>query len=372
MKKTKILVTAMVVLSVVFLSCQKKQDEIKIGAVLPLTGSMAPYALSIRQGMDIAIDEINATDGINRQQLRIIYEDSQGDSRIGISAFNKLHMIDRVPLVFGSLTGVILAIRPEVDRNNVVLINSSAISPLINEAAEDFLFNFVVNGESEAIFMAKKFQERFPNERLAIFCANTPANIYIANSLEQHLTALEHTNHLREYYETNATDFRVHLDRIRRSGARYGYLLAFSNKEFADILRQTRELNLDIQWFATSAVESRETMELAGEAANGVIYSYPKIVNDTLHAKFQAKFNERHGSSADMLTLTSYDAVHLITEVMRRYGTTGVYIQKGLRSINDFYGIFGQYKLSDTGKQFVDRELLWKVIENGEFRIMED
>jgi len=368
MKRVVCLVVA-VMLSLFLASCQNKQGDVKVGAIFPLTGNMAPYGLSVKRGIDLAVEEVNAAGGINGRKLEIVYEDSQGDPRTGVSAFNKLQMIDRVPLVFGSLTGVILAIRPEADKNNVVLINSSAISPLINEAAEDFLFNFVVNGESEAIAMAKKFQSEFPNEKLAIFCANTPANIYIANVLEQNLTGLGNTNHFRENYETDATDFRVPLDRIKRNGAKYGYLLAFSNKEFADILRQSRELNLGIQWFATSAVESNETVELAGEAANGVIYSYPKIIDNTLHTKFQTIYGERHNAVADMLAITSYDAVHLISEVMKRYGTTGIEIQRGLRSIDDFYGIFGKFKMFDIGKQYVDRELLWKTIKNDEFKI---
>jgi branched-chain amino acid transport system substrate-binding protein len=361
-----------VILSFIFLSCQNRQDIVKVGAILPLTGNMAPYGLSVKRGIDLAVEEVNASGGINGRRLEIVYEDSKSDPRTGVSAFNKLHMIDRVPLVFGSLTGVILAILPEVDRNNVVMINTSAISPLINERAENFLFNLVVNGETEAMFMAKEFNSRFPDETIAVFYGNVPPNIYTANVFTRSLDQLGNSNYFTESYESDATDFRVQLDRIRRSGARYGYLLAVTNKEFADILRQTRELNLDIQWFSISGIESRETIELAGETANGVIYSYPKIINDTLHSNFQAKYRERHSAWADILTVMSYEAVPLISTVMNRYGTTGLDIQKGLRFIDDFYGIFGNFRLSNTGRQFVDRELVWKTIKDGQFKILED
>jgi branched-chain amino acid transport system substrate-binding protein len=351
--------------------CTKKDDVIKMGAVFPLTGSMAPYGISIRQGIDLALEEINAAGGINGKKLEIIYEDSQGDPKTGVSAFNKLHMIDKVPLVFGSLTGVILAIQPEADKNDVVLINTSAISPLINEKADNFLFNFVVNSEPESIFMAEEFQDKYPNEKIAVFHGNTPPHIYAIDIFTQNLSQLGNSNYFTESYEMNTTDFRVQLDRIKRSGAKYGYLLAVSNKEFADILKQSKELNLNIQWFSIAGIESRETVDLAREAADGVIYSYPKIIDDALYSNFQRVYNEKHNAFADVLTVSSYDTVHLISAIIKEYGDAGLDIQNGLRSISNYYGIFGKYKLSNTGKQFVDRELIWKTIENGEFKIME-
>jgi len=375
MKKVFVIIGVIAVVAIgVFVYQNKagsKYNAVRIGAVLPLTGNMAPYGLSLKRGINIAVEEVNASGGINGRRLEVVYEDSQGDPRTGVSAFNKLHLIDRVPLVLGSLTGVIMAIRPEADRNSVVLINTSAISPLINDAAEEFLFNLVVNGESEAMFLANELHNRAPNERIAIFYGNTSANVYTANVLTKSLDTLGHTNHFRETYEIGATDFRLQLDRIRRSGARNGFMLGFGNHEYAEILRQSRELNMDIQWFSTSSVESRETIELAGEAANGIIYSYPRIINNTLYSNFQTKYRERFETVADLLTVSSYDAVLLIAEVMNRFGITGVDIQNGLRTIDDFYGIFGRFKLSGTGRQFVDRELLLKTVENGQFRISE-
>ena len=369
MKKVVFLTLAMI-LSLVFWSCQK-QDVVRVGAILPLTGGGATFGVSLKQGIDLPVETINASGGINGRKLEVVYEDSKGDARTGVSAFNKLTMMDKVPLVLGSMTSIVLAIQPEADRRNVVLINTSAISPLINEKAEDFLFNLVVNGETEAVFMAKKFQREFPDERIAVLYANNPSGAYTRDVFTQNLTRLGNSNHITESYELGATDFRIQLDRIRRSGAKYGYLLAFSSKEFADILRQTKELNLDIQWFSVSGIETRETIELAREAADGVIYSYPKLTNDTLYSNLQAKYSAQYNTWADIFTVTSYDAVQLIAEVMKQYGTTALDIQKGLRSIDNYYGIFGHFKLSDSGKQFVERELLWKTIENGQFRILE-
>ena len=363
----------MITLSFCILSCQRKQiDVVRIGAILPLTGDGAGFGVPLKQGIDLAIEGINAAGGINGRRLEVIFEDSQGDARTGLSAFNKLTIMDRVPLVLGSMTSIILAIQPEADRQGVVLINTSAVSPLINEASTDFLFNLVINGGTEAIAMARRFQNQFPNESIAVIHANNSSGIYVANALTQALTRLGNTNFFTESHETGTTDFRMHLERIRRNGARFGYVHAQNLNEIADVLRQTRELNIDMQWFSMSFAESREVIELAGDAADGIIYSFPKISNEELYSQFQEKFYSRNGVRADILSANSYEALQLIAAVMREYGTTALDIQKGLRTIDDFYGIFGHFKLSETGKQFVDRELLWKTIENGDFRILEN
>ena len=373
-KKRFITVVAIAVLAIgvfVGVNNMKQGDAVRIGAVLPLTGNMAPYGISIQQGIDLALEEINASGGINGHRFENIYEDSQGDPKTGVSAFNKLQMVDKVPLVFGSLTSIVLAIQPEADKNEVVLVNTSAISPLINEKSEDFLFNLITNSVTEATAMAEKFQSQYPNERIAVFHVNNPSTTYTMDMFIETLTQLGNSNIIRETFEIETSDFRVHLDRIRRSGAKYGYMIAFSNKEFADILRQTRELNLDIQWFSISGFEANETIELAGNAANGIIYSYPKIVDETLHSNFQKKYNDKYNGIADIYTTNSYDIVLLIAEVMKKYGTTGPDIQRGLRSIDDYYGIFGKFKLSDYGKQYVVREFIWKTIKDGEFKIVD-
>jgi branched-chain amino acid transport system substrate-binding protein len=370
MKKAVFLIAA-VSLALVFGSCQNKQDVVKIGAVFPLTGSGAYYGQSLKQGVDLAVEVVNATGGINGRRLEVIYEDSRTDPRTGVSGFNKLTTMDRVPLVLSSMSGVILAIQPEADRQGVVLINTSAISPLICENADNFLFNFLVNGEQEAIFMANKFQETYPNEQIAVIYINNPSGVGMKDGFIRNLNQLGNSNIVVESFEPNAVDFRIQLDRIKRSGAKFGYLIAFANNEFAEILKQTKELALDLQWFSFSGIETRETIELAREAANGVIYSYPQLgADETLFSNLQTKYNARHNSWADIYNVTTYDGIHLIAKVMREYGTTAVDIQRGLRSVQNFNGIFGNIKLSDAvGKQCVDRELIWKTIENGQFKI---
>jgi len=349
--------------------CKKQDAVVKVGAVLPLTGGGASYGVSLKQGMDLAVENINAAGGINGAKLEILYEDSKSEPKTGVSAFKKLTTIDKVPLVFGSLSSIILAIQPEADKTNVVLINTSAKSPLICENATDFLFSLMLNGDVETIFMAKELQRRFPNEKIAVLHSNDASGVDTKDKFVQNLNQVGNSNYITESYELGVTDFKIQLDRIKKSNAKYGYLIAFSSKEFADIFKQTKELGLDIKWFSYSGIETKETISLTGDAANGVIYSYPKC-DEALYSKLQEKFVEKYNSWADLYAVTSYDGVYLTAAVLKDYGTNAIDIQRGLRSI-EFSGIFGKINFANVGKQCVNGELMWKTIENNQFKTME-
>ena len=275
-------------------SCRDHSSQsVRIGALLPLSGSGSNYGRSLRQGLEIAKGEINANGGINGKQLEIIYEDSQGDPKVAISGFEKLSSFDHVPVVIGSISSVVLALAPTADREHVVLINSSAMSPKICTEATDYLFSFMVSGSDEARFMASTYVN-------------------------------------------------------------------------AQILKQSQELGLKIKWYSYSGFETRETLSLAGSAADGVVYSYPSYSGhfDAMQ-KFQAQYESSYGSIPDVYTTTSYDTMKVLAQAMAQSSdySPATIRQELLRK--SYEGLFGIFKFSEP--QCVARQPMWKTVSGGKF-----
>jgi len=348
---------------------RKVDQDVRIGALLALTGSGANYGKSLQQGIELAKEEVNNSGGINRKRLQVIYEDSQGDAKTGVAAFNKLVSIDRVPVVLGSISSVILAIAPIADQQQVVLVNSSAISPKICDQATNFLFSVMVSGAQEARYMASDFARVHPGTPIAVLYSNNASGIDTKNVLQESLRAAGVPVAASEGYELNSTDFRTQLAKIKVSGARYGYLIAFSSAEFARVLRQSKELALELQWFSYSGLETKETLDLAGIAADGVVYSYPAYSSEASAVeKFQTIYKSKFGSWADIYTVTSYDAVKLLSSVMERYGVGSEQVRDGLRSQTHYEGLFG--KLSFAAKQCVSSRLMWKTVRDRQYVVL--
>ncbi len=344
------------------------ENVIRIGALVALTGSSANYGKSLRQGIEIATDEINKDGGINGKKLEVIYEDSQGDARTGISGFNKLVDVDKVPVVIGSISSVILAVEPIADEKKVVLINSSAISPKICEKAEDFLFSVMVNGATEARFMAGEISRKHQSEPIAILFSNNSSGVDTKDNFVKQLESAGGKVAIAEGYELNTTDFKSQLTKIKESKAKVGYLIAFSSNEFANILTQSKEIGLNLQWYSYSGLETKETLDLAKNAAEGIIYSYPQYdPNDAAFDGFQDKYQSLHQSWADIYTVTSYDAIKLLSSVMKNNETSSIAIQQGLRNIGGFKGVFGETRF--TNKQCVEKPLMWKTVKDNKYQI---
>ncbi len=361
---------ALSVLSLIglYLYQSKVEKSVRIGALLALTGSGANYGKSLQQGIELAKEEVNKDGGINGLPLQIIYEDSQGDAKTGVAAFNKLVSIDRVPVVLGSISGVVLAVAPIADQQQVVLVNSSAISPKICDQAGNFVFSMMVSGTDEAKFMASAFARIHPATPLAILYSNNASGIDTKNVLENDLRASGVPIAISEGYELGATDFRTQLAKIKASGAQYGYLIAFSSAEWARILRQSHDLALDISWFSYSGFETKETLELAASAAEGIIYSYPAPSAGTNAVeKFQSLYKSKYGSWADIYTVTSYDAVKLLSSILKKSGQNAIDVRNGLRTQTNYEGLFG--KINFNPKQCVTSGLMWKTVRNGEYVI---
>src|SRR3972149_8364316 len=90
------------ILPILFAATLYAQD-LKIGAILPLSGDAASWGEAGKEGIELAIDEVNGKGGINGKKVAIIYEDTQAQPEKGASAMLKLTSIDKVPAVIGDI-----------------------------------------------------------------------------------------------------------------------------------------------------------------------------------------------------------------------------------------------------------------------------
>jgi len=90
---------------------RNSESQITFGVILPLTGANTLYGLEIQNAIELAREEINRSSGVLGRRLKVLYENDQGDPKIGVSAAQKLVFIDKVKIILGSwISGVVLAI----------------------------------------------------------------------------------------------------------------------------------------------------------------------------------------------------------------------------------------------------------------------
>ncbi len=364
-------IVALVVLSlVVVVTHTRKQPEvIKIGAILPLTGSDAKLGESAKKGIELAVEQINETKGLKKGKLTVLYEDSQGQASTAISAVRKLIATDRVPVIIGELASTVtLALAPVAEKNRTVLISPTASSPKISDAG-DYIFRICASDVFEGSFMAEFAYDKLGYRKVAILYINNDYGVGLKESFQKRFAELGGSVLDVEAFEQGATDFKTQLIKIKSKNPQAIYMPGYA-KEMGIILRQSKELGIKIKFLSSIATEDPQVIELGKDAAEGVIYTaygYDSKREIPTIQQFVKAFESKYGEEPDIYAALSYDTVNILAlAVSKAKEFSSNEIRKQLYAIRDYPAVTGNITFDDKGD--VTQAITIKMIENGTFR----
>src|SRR5919106_379805 len=122
------------------ISCKKQESEIVIGEYGSLTGTTATFGISTRNGIDLAIDEVNQAGGLLGKKVRVIVEDDQGKPEEAQTVVTKLINKDQVVAVLGEVASTnSIAAAPVCQSNRIPMITPSSTNPKVTQIG-DFIF----------------------------------------------------------------------------------------------------------------------------------------------------------------------------------------------------------------------------------------
>jgi len=346
--------------------CQPK-GEIKIGTVFPLTGDAAVYGESLKNGIELAKEEINAKGGIKGRMINVIYEDDVNVPSTGVSAFRKLVETQNVPVIIGGAgSSVALALAPIANEEKVVLLSPTATAPALTQAGKYF-FRTWPSDNYDGGYMAKFAFEKLGLRKVSILYVNNDYGLGIANVFKDDFTKLGGEILNSESYELGATDVRAQLTKIKAQNPEAIYLPGYF-KEFSVILRQIRELGIKSKILSVNSFYDPKLLEIAGDAAEGAIFTYPTYdptSTEPIIKEFVEAYKAKYGKEPDAFAVQGYDALKIIAYAIEQEGYSADDIQKGLAQIKDFPAVGGRTTFDENGDVIKPLRIL--SVENGEF-----
>ncbi len=315
---------------------------VKIGVVLPLTGDGAAYGIKEKNGIALAIEQANAKLPAGKK-IVAIYEDDQGVAAPAASAIQKLITVDKVPVVIGcAFSTPTLAMVPIADRNKVVLVSPSSSSPKLSGSSQYF-FRVWPSDTAEGATAAEVAVQQLKLRRLAVLYGNNEYALGLKNVFVPRVTQLGGQVVAVETYNEGDSDFRAQLTKIQ-SLSPDGIYMAGYYKEFAKILKQAKELGITAQFLSDGTFPEPEILQLAGDAAEGVVYVQPWFdrasTDPTVHA-FVTAYEKEFKDEAGIYSAHGYDAGRVVCEVITAGSTTSGSIQAALLKLKDFPGVTG-------------------------------
>ena len=362
------LVAVVVVVLVVMNRPRGDGREITIGAILPLTGDAGSYGAGLKRGMDLALEQVNGDGGINGRDLVIKVEDSQADPAKAVNAFNKLRSVDRIPMVLGDMFSAgTLAIAPIAERNKIVLLSPTASAVELTDAG-DYIFRIYPSDTYDGTYLAHYAKDVMHVQRVAIVPMQTASIAAIVDVFRKafekaggHIVAVE-------TYREGDVDFRTQLTKVKATNPDLIFMPGYL-KEMATMLRQAKELGISGPFLSISTFFDPKILELAGNAADGVMFSAPAFDPGSDSADIQTfvnSFRAKYGQEPDILAAYGYDVVMIAAKALRQAGDLDpASIKTALYSIQGYPGITGQTTFDANGD--VNKALRMMTVRNGDF-----
>lgn len=345
---------------------KKASEEIKIGAILPLTGDAAKYGQSAKRGIDLAVEEINKKGGILSKKLEIVYEDSQADASKAVSAFRKLIDVQHIKFILGPLSSTeVLAVAPIANKEKVIILTPTASAPQITDAG-DYIFRNVMSDLYDGRAMAAYAVKEMGKRTAAIFYINNDFGIGLKNSFKEQFEKMGGKIVLDISFERGENDFRSQITRIKNAHPEVIFLVG--QAEMAEILREMKEMGLKIPIVSFSMFEDPDILKVAGDAAEGVVYTYRVFDPNSespMVKHFVGGYEKKYGVQPDIFAALSYDATRILALALKRGNFEVERVKQALYGIKDFPGVVGKTSFDKNGD--VRKPIGIKKVENGKF-----
>jgi branched-chain amino acid transport system substrate-binding protein len=367
-----VIVLGLIAGGLVYFLQPRGEKEVKIGAVFSQTGPIAPYGKKALQGVELAVEQINKTDGIKGAKIRLIVEDAKSTSKDAVSACQKLITVDKVPVIIGPLSsGLALACAPIANREKVILFSPGAASPDYS-TPDDYTFRNWPTSNLIAGKMAEVAHGKLGLSRVAILHAIEDASIGYQKDFSNKFRALGGTIVAVESFEPGSTDMRAQLTKIKATAPEGIYVLG-KGAELGYVLKQIKELGIDARVISWIGIEAKEVLDIAGDAAEGVIYTlaaYNPYDPNPRVQQYEKAYEARYGEPSDAFAAASYDAVFILKEAMEKAGFDPTKIKDALFQISNFPGVSGTTSFDRNGD--VIKSIAIKMVKDGKFVFLDE
>ena len=325
MKKIIALALAVMMLAAVFAGCSKGGNDgatLVIGGIGPLTGDYATYGVSVKQGAELAVKEINEAGGINGVTIQLLFEDDQTDAEMAVNAYNKL-MDKDMHVSLGAVTsGACIAVSEEAKKDGILMITPSGSQ--VECVQYDNCFRICFADPEQGVNAAKFVANNGLATKIAIIYDKS--NDY-SNGIKDNFVAaaadlgLEIVSEQAFTNQSN-TDFSVQLQAIATSGAEMIFLPIYA-QEAAYILTQAKSAGIDTIFFGGDGLDG--ILEKIGadnvSATEGVMFLTPFDVNaDEQNIKFTNDYKAAYNVTPDQFAADGYDAIYTIKAAMEKSG----------------------------------------------------
>lgn len=297
-------------------SSKKDADKYYIGGIGPTTGATAIYGTAVKNGAQIAVDEINAAGGINGKQIEYRFEDDQNDAEKSVNAYNTLKDWGMQMLVGTTTTAPCIAVAGKTASDNMFQITPSASAPDVLSSGNGNIFQVCFTDPNQGIASAQYIAENKLAKKIGIIYDSS--DVY-SSGIEEKFEAEAKDKGLQivskaAFTADSKTDFGTQLQKAKDAGADLLFLPIYY-QEASIILKQADTMGYKPKFFGVDGMDGILTVEnFDTKLAEGVMLLTPFAADakDKAVQNFVKTYKEKYKDTPNQFAADSYDAVYAL------------------------------------------------------------
>lgn len=325
------------------------KGPVVLGMDIPLSGSSADIGPYMKNGAQLAVDEINADGGVLGRKLKLRAEDDACDPKTAVAAANKLVAAGVSVSVGGYCSGATLPTLPVFDKRKIPMIIPAANS---NELVAQRLDHvFLINGTgSQQATAAAAWLTKEGAKKVAVIDDNTSYSKDIADLTWAKLgTGDAPAKAAKEAVNPGESDYGPNVTSVLKSHPDYIYWTGYY-QEGGLLIRQFRQASYQGRFLVGDGSVDPKLLKIAGEGAAKDVYATMTQTPETTPGaeNWIASYKKKFGAAPGPYSTQSYDAVRVAAEAIRKAGSTnGDKITEALEAIDGFKLFSGPLKFTD-------------------------
>jgi len=356
------LIVIVSVYDIVIIEPEDYPDEIVVGAILPLTGSISNYGQEFKQGIDIAVDEINENGGIFGRNISVDYFNNIGSPYMSKWAI-KYYADEGVPAVIGAVSSTAtMAIAPIAEERGIVLISPSATNPALSDY-KNYVFRTISSDKYQGRGIGKLLSVLHPElNRVALIYSDDDYGTGLKESVFEtypkyggHFVMVEGFDPMAVVYSTLAEDIR--------QADPDGIILIGYYEQAVQILDAAEDAGIDAVWFGSEGLINDGLIEEIGDYSEGLTAT---MQASQIHSDaFEERYYQRYGTDVINWPVPyGYDTMMILSQAIADAGYDADEIKDSLKEIR-YLGLCGPRHFDESGDIYPAYDVL--TVKNGEW-----
>ncbi|MGE8656671.1 MAG: branched-chain amino acid ABC transporter substrate-binding protein [Achromobacter sp.] len=297
-------------------------QTIKIGVVGPTTGAVTQYGDMVREGVDTAVERINAAGGINGKKLETVVIDDGCEPKQGPVAANRV-VNSKIGFVVGHVcSGATIAAADIYNNEGVVMVTPSATSPALTDGKNyEFIFRTIGRDDQQGPAAAKFILEKLKPKKAAVLHDKQSYGQGIATAVKNDLEKGGVPVAIFEGINAGDSDYSAVITKLKSQGVDFVYYGGY-HPEMGLLLRQAAEQGVKAKWMGPEGTGNPDINAIAGDAVEGMLLTLPAdFTQNAANAEIVKAFAAKKRNASGAFQMTAYTATQVIADGIKGAGS---------------------------------------------------